>query len=110
MAPIFYNVFLTVDPTVEQAWRQWMIEVHIPDVLARPGFTGATMYIADPMTTGAEGGKAQYVNAYLVESREALEAYLKSPEAANFRTQHQEKFGKYASATRAVWTPVKQWK
>lgn len=105
MEHILYNVTLTVDPAVETEWCNWMIQHHIPAVCSRPGFRGATMYKIDPLPAASDG-KPQYVNSYIVESREALEMYLKSPEAAQYREDHQRRYGQYAIATRAIWTPV----
>ena len=31
---ILYNVTLKVDPQIHEEWKQWMCEVHIPDVMS----------------------------------------------------------------------------
>lgn len=106
MVEILYNVTLTVDAKIETEWRNWMLEVHIPDVLKCKGFIKATQYKLELLLPAASD-QPQYVNSFLVESRAALEAYLKGPDSARLREDHQKKFGKFTLATRAVWSQVK---
>ena len=106
MSEILYNVTLTVDPKVETDWRNWMIEVHLPDVLKSPGFRQATVQQVE-LLPPATADRPSYVMSYLVESREALESYLKSEMAVRIREDHKKRYGQYTTATRAVWSPVK---
>ena len=107
---VFYNVTLTVDPKIENEWRNFMLEVHLPDVVRQPGFKSVTMQkveLLPPAAAPTTADRPSYVMSYTVESREALEAYLNSAEAIRLREEHKKRYSQYTTATRAVWAPVR---
>ena len=69
---IIYVVKVEIDPVDEYTWDEWNTRLHIPDILAQPGFIRATKYKIDTR----EGEWSQYLILYEVDSRESLEAYL----------------------------------
>lgn len=49
----------------EEAWEQWSIETHIPELLAVPGFVSATRM-------REIGGRRAFVTGYEIESPDAV--------------------------------------
>ncbi|MBI4238546.1 MAG: DUF4286 family protein [Deltaproteobacteria bacterium] len=104
MGHVIYNVALILEPSVEHEWREWMLAVHIPEVLRVPGFLDATMYRQE--VVGVPAARPQYVNSYRVQSREALQAYCDGAEAKRLRAEHEARFGDRVTALRTVWSVV----
>ena len=97
---IIYGVMIEVDPHEEAAWNEWHTRQHMPDVLSQPGFVRATKYRLDT----SNGDWSQYLTAYEVESREALDAYLRSEAVARLRADHYAHFGHCTRLSRMVLT------
>ena len=50
---------LEVDASVEADWDRWYDEVHLPEVVAVPGFRGGTRYRAAPHAHDGDGLRRQ---------------------------------------------------
>lgn len=70
MAKIIYNVTVSIEPDVEQAWITWMRNVHIPEVVEAGGFTEARF----SRVLNGEGDNS-YSIQYLAESMDVYENY-----------------------------------
>lgn len=64
-----------VEPTVEAAWNEWYNDVHVPEILACPGFRESARYVH------VEEGGPVYVAVYEIDGPQALE----TPEFARGR-------------------------
>lgn len=96
--PITYEVNLTVGADLSEEYQQWLNE-HVQQMLALPGFTGATCYrIIEP----AEQGKASWSVHYVLENQAALDAYLQT-HAARMRADGIARFGDRFTATRRIY-------
>jgi len=101
-----YWVLIEVPPDAEQAWREWQTSVHVPQVLAQPGFLKARL-IKEVEPTAE--GRARYLMEYVLESLEALERYRQSEAAAALRKDHEAHFGHVVRVSRQVWTEQQRW-
>src|SRR5688500_17302587 len=99
MPRVAYCVTIEVDPEVEEAWNRWHAEVHVREVLAEPGFLGATRYRdASPCFDGW----ARHVCRYDLESWSALDAYPREARSAELRADHQARWGATTRVSRQV--------
>jgi len=84
---IIYSVTVTIQSEIETQWRNWMKEVHIPEVLRTGCFRECRMFkINNPATE-----QPSYVMQYRCQS---LEDYLRYCEtlAPALQKQHTDKF------------------
>lgn len=101
-----YVVTVEVSHAAEQAWSGWHSGVHVPEVLAQPGFVGARKLRDAELT---EDGRARYVVEYSLENREAFDRYTKSEAAARLRKDHEDRFGKVVRTSRQVLEELEVW-
>ena len=80
-APLLYFVKAWVRPDGGERWLRWLETKHMAEVVAEPGFLWARRVRLDQ--TDARGW-AGWLLVYALASREALEAYLRSPARARF--------------------------
>ena len=99
---IIYAVKVEIDPVDEYTWDEWNTRLHIPDILAQPGFIRATKYKIDTR----EGEWSQYLILYEVDSRESLDAYLNGEAVVRLRADHYSRFGSSSHLSRMVLTPT----
>jgi hypothetical protein len=91
---LIYSVSLDVDPEVEPDFNDWYTNVHLPVVVACPGFVSGKRYTA--RTVGKDAAPvARYWALYEIESEEALT----SPELQSLRG---EGFGRFTDHVRDV--------
>jgi hypothetical protein len=62
-----------VDPDAEEEYDRWYREVHIPELLAVPGFTGARRYRIRKDLGPGESSKPRYLTVYDLEARDIAE-------------------------------------
>lgn len=70
---IYYNVTINIEDDVHQAWLKWMIEVHLPEVMATGFFLSngmSKLLSRQPDETGTT-----YVIQYLANSMADYETY-----------------------------------
>jgi len=92
---IIYEVNLRPDPSIEAEFDGWL-EHHVQEMLALPGFVGATIHRSeDP------ADEALRSVHYRLRNRAALDAYL-IEHAARMRADGVERFGDSFKATRRI--------
>ncbi len=62
MPEYLFVVDATVDPSVEAEWNRWYNDVHVPEIVACPGFRQAARYVAE------QDGQRHYLAIYEVAS------------------------------------------
>ena len=75
---ILYNVTVSIDPSIESDWLNWMRSTHIPDVMN----TGCFMESRISRVHGEEEGGLTYAISYVCESQEVYDHYQKTHAAA----------------------------
>lgn len=91
---VSYEVTVTLsDPAVADRFVPWMLNHHIPAVLATGCFLGAELGQLEPTVLRTR---------YLAASRSDLDRYL-SDHTALLRADFDREFGTVARATRQVW-------
>jgi hypothetical protein len=95
-AGVTYEVALEPDPEILGEFEAWL-EYHMDDMLALPGFTGASVHKAEDPETGAQ----LRVVRYELEDRAALERYFREF-APRMRALGLAKFGDRFRATRRI--------
>jgi hypothetical protein len=96
-----YAVVVEVAPEAEARWAPWHADIHMPEVLAQPGFRGGRRWRD---VERAKDGWARYVTHYEVESVEVIGAYRASDAVARLRADHDGRFGTVTRISRAVLT------
>jgi uncharacterized protein (TIGR02118 family) len=102
------NIVATGCPAAYEAkFNKWYNEVHIPLLFKYKGMKRVTRY----RLVGESQGQAKYLACYEYESREALEAFPKSPE---FAAAMEEMQGTWKGEIieikwNAVYEPIRTW-
>lgn len=90
---VLYNVTVSIDPTCEAEWLQWMREVHIPEVMS----TGCFLESRLSRVNGEEEDGATYAITYVAYSQELLDRYSREFAPA-LQTAHSSRFaGRFAA-------------
>jgi hypothetical protein len=90
---IIYNVTVSIDPTIEQEWSEWMRMEHIPQVIATGCFLEGRM----SKMNNEEAGACTYAMTYIAYSQEHLDTYQQH-HAPLLQADHSTKFdGKFAA-------------
>src|SRR5579863_5480891 len=63
-----FVVDATIAPSVETAWNTWYDEVHLPEIVACPGFREGARYCAE------KDGERHYLAIYAIDGPEALQS------------------------------------
>lgn len=84
-----YNVTINVDPSIHNAWLEWMNQIHIPQMLGTGKFTSARMC---RVLVEEEMGGFTYAVQYQTPNRKQLEAYY-TEDAAAMRQDGFDRFG-----------------
>lgn len=101
---IYYYVQISVDTKVQTDWIQWMMEVHIPEVIATGHFKNCYFQqIIDPLPTGET---VSFLSVYECESVEKLRKYREN-DAPKLMAEHEKRFGGSFTATRFVGAPLR---
>lgn len=95
-SPVVYEVALEPDAGILAEFDHWL-EEHVAEVLALPGFLGASIHRAEEPSTG----RAQRVVRYRLRDRAALERYLRE-DAPRMRELGLARFGDRFGAQRRV--------
>lgn len=93
---ITYEVTLEPDPEILREFEAWL-EYHLDDMIALPGFLGATIHKGVNPETGA----ALRICRYELENQAALDRYLRE-DAARMRAEGTSRFGDRFRATRRI--------
>ena len=97
---IIYEITATVRADLIEAYEKYMLERHIPDLLATGYFSGAKM---------ARAGENRYRIGYEAHDRKALDEYL-ATEAARLRADFMEHFAEGIEVVRENWEVLRVWK
>lgn len=96
---IIYEVNVSVDAAIIDAYQAWLSD-HVAEIVALPGFLGATRYrVAD-----ASAGRVELCVHYSVQDQAHLERYLQA-HAPRLRADGIARFGTQFQATRRVLYP-----
>ena len=99
---VIYNVTTAVSPVVHEAWLQWMLDIHIPEVLGTGCFYKHQLVkILDTDETEA----FTYAVQYYAETLSRYEEYI-STWANGFRKAGVEKWGEQALSFRTLMAVV----
>mgnify|MGYP000571973404 CR=1 FL=1 len=102
---ILYNVTVSLDVSVEEAWLKWMRQKHINDVLDTGCFNEARI----SRVNGEEEGGVTYAITYFSPEVELFNTYEKE-HAPILQQEHTELFaGKYA-AFRTILNVLEEFK
>jgi quinol monooxygenase YgiN len=99
---IVYEVNLSVDWGIADAFRAWLVE-HVDAMLALPGFVDAQRF--DVLQSAGQGERAEFCVHYRLRDAAALDAYLEH-HASAMRAQGLARFGDRFSASRRVLSPA----
>lgn len=102
---LIYEVNASVDAEIFEDYQHWL-KTHILHVLDSEGFIDAKIYKVDSKALSAEkssssSARQELTIHYKVESKEALEKYLKD-RAPALREEALDRFGDRFTATRRV--------
>jgi len=95
---LMYNVTVSIDPSIEEIWKQWMIEKHIPDVISTGKFLSYSM---QKVLAGNPDEGVSYAIQYIAPNREAFDKYQQE-DAQKLQEEHQQKFGGHYGAFRTL--------
>lgn len=98
---IVYEVRADVERAIAADYRAWL-DAHIREILAIEGFTEAELLTED----GADDTRIVWIVRYHLDSREALETYLRD-HAPRLRADGIERFGARFNVTRRVMELVR---
>ena len=98
---IVYEVRAVLAPEIADAYRAWL-EPHIHEILAIEGFTQAELLAED-----GEDGRPVLTVRYHLESRDALERYIRD-HAPRLRADGLARFGGRFEASRRVLELVRR--
>ncbi len=89
--PIIYTVHIYIHDAIAQEWQDWMIRVHIPDVMRTRCFDGSQMSsLLEPIQKDYQGFQIQYNT-----TTERFAEY-QANFAARLQKEHTEKYeGKF---------------
>ncbi|MFM6997822.1 MAG: DUF4286 family protein [Bacteroidota bacterium] len=96
-----YNVTISVDDSVHEAWVEWMRTEHIPEVLATGMFVDATLH--EVLVEGDSG--TTYAAQYRFRDPEDLQLYQQL-HAPGLQAKSAAKFGQKALAFRTLLRTV----
>ncbi|RWX00243.1 DUF4286 family protein [Flavobacterium cerinum] len=103
---IIYNVTINIDESVHDKWITWMMEKHIPEIMATGKFVKAKMV---KVLIVEEMGGTTYSVQYFAETKEKLEAYYEE-DAPRFREEGAKLFGDKMLAFRTELELIKEFK
>lgn len=84
---IIYNITIKIDPAVEEDWVKWMVDKHIPDVMA----TGLFLRYSFQRILQSVDPENTYAIQYFLESSKQLHQY-QVKHAKALQTEHTERY------------------
>lgn len=99
---IVYNVTSKIDWSIHDAWVKWMLEEHIPEVVATGCFTGAQLL---KLLDIEEEDGPTYTAQYFAETKQLQEEYV-TKHAAALRQKVFDKWGNRTIAFRSIMEVV----
>ncbi len=90
---LIYNVTITLDRDIEQDWRTWMMDKHIPDVMMTGMFVS---YRLNRLLNHEHQEAEIYTVQYMAKDMATLQRYLEEF-AGPLQVEHKARYeGKYA--------------
>lgn len=90
---VIYNVTVSIDPSVEQDWVEWMRKKHIPEVMA----TGCFLESRISKMNHEEDGACTYAMTYIAHSQDDLTKYQQEFAPA-LQVDHKQRYeGRFAA-------------
>src|SRR5690606_39069228 len=102
---ILYNVTVSIDPQVEEDWKSWMREQHIPDVLATKCFTECRL----SRIHAEEEGGVTFSIMYFSPSQADFDRY-EAEHAPKLQQEHGQKYAGKFAAFRTILTVIEEFK
>ena len=91
---VLYNVTIVLEPSITEDWKTWMMEVHIPDVMATGCFKE---YKMSQVKDDRNPDQTTFAVQYLCESHEVLDRYQKQY-APKLQVEHTNRYkGKFGA-------------
>lgn len=87
---IIYNVTSAVDPAIHEQWLQYMMDRHVPEIMATGKFS--KIKIVKVLGDEHHHGGATYSVQYTADSRQKLDEYYRD-HAPYFRAEMKQLFG-----------------
>ena len=84
-----YNVTVHIEPTVEQAWLDWMKSHHLPKMMSTGQFTQARLF---KVISDQDHGGVSYATQYHCASEKEYNTYIEHY-AKNLRQDAIDRFG-----------------
>jgi uncharacterized protein (TIGR02118 family) len=98
--PILWLVSMNFNaPEKEEEFNKWYNETHVPDALKAPGIIRGNRYVA----IRAREGQPKYLAIYEVESEEAIDSILVSPEMGKAKEDFHARWALYTSDRSSFW-------
>ena len=101
---LIYNVTVKVDNVVHDDWKQWMEQVHIPDVMATGYFES---YLFSRVISLEDQDGVTYSIQYRVPDMASLHKY-RVQEAPRLMADHQKRYAEKCLAFRSILDVVKE--
>ena len=98
MTQLLYNITCSVSHDIKNDWTKWMIEVHIPEVMATGMFES---YMMQRIVGGEHETGVSFAIQYLSKSAEHYEQY-QNKYATALQKDHKDKFGDQVVAFRTL--------
>jgi hypothetical protein len=102
---ILYNVTISIDPTIQHEWVDWMRSKHIADVLETGCFTESRL----SRIQGEEEGGVTFSVMYFSPSEELYNQY-QSEHAPRLQAEHSALFAGKFAAFRTVLSVIEEFK
>ena len=101
MAKVWYHVWVCVDREVIEEWKDWMQEVHIPQLMQTGCFLSYQCFDYEGSLCSKE--ERAFVIRYEAASREELDTYFRA-HAANLQKAHLTRYEGRFRAERFILT------
>jgi Domain of unknown function (DUF4286) len=98
---IIYSVTVTIEPAIEREWLDWMRRLHVPEVVGRGCFTGATIYKTFEPTSDEQTYVIQYQCSAMAEYQRYRDHF-----AAALQKEHSDRFSGRFLASRQILEEV----
>lgn len=102
---IVYNVTVKIETSVAGDWLEWMLDKHIPDVMATGFFIESS--INKIQVKGGEQDGPTYAIKYLCKDMETLEKY-QNEVAPRLQSEHSDRYRDKFVAFRTLMEEVKR--
>lgn len=102
---ILYNVTVSIDPQIEEDWKTWMRNEHIPAVLATNCFTECRL----SRIIGEEEGGVSYSIMYFSPSQAEYDRY-QAEHAPTLQQEHGKRYNGKFAAFRTILNVIEEFK